>query len=98
MGWQEGGNFKRFYNLLENFTTGKVNPQKKKSCSWCRRTLSHRLLEVLQEEVLLNITLLLYFSPLHLLLVSFRRQNIRQQTMSPIQYYDFYVVSAYVNP
>ena len=63
LGWQEGGSFKRLCNLLEKFTRRKENPPKK-SCSWCRKTLSHRLQEVLQKEVLLNTTLLPYFSPI----------------------------------
>lgn len=76
---------------LHKFTRGKENPSI--SCSWCRKTLGHRL----QEEVLLHATLLLYFAPLDLLLASFSRQNIKQQTISPIQQYHFYVPSDYLN-
>lgn len=85
----EKGEVLKDCNLLK-FTRGKENSPV--SCSWYRKTLGHRL----QEEVSLNTTLLLYFAPLDLLLASFRRQNIRQQTISPVQQYHFYILSAYM--
>lgn len=94
-GWQQDGSFKRLRNLLENFTRGEENPLKKKFAAGVEK-LSHRLQEVLQEEVLLNTNY-----PSTVFFSTACASGFFQDTNHQATNYNsihFYILSAYMNP